>query len=178
MKPYAMIILTTSLTATSGVYASDRWEKEASDAWIDGKAEATLLLNTNLNSFDINTDVRDGVVILTGDVNSSVEKSLAEELVMNIDGVKSVQNNLVIINENIEEAVVSGLIDTKIASVVKTQLLAEPDVSGTDINVEVNNGIVTLLGRVQNSAEKDLAEEVAKKVSDVKEVVNNLKTSE
>ena len=36
------------------------WKDGAKDAWIDGKAETTLLLNTNLNSFDIITDVKDG----------------------------------------------------------------------------------------------------------------------
>ncbi len=62
------MIVATSLTTAA--YAGDmnndnKWEKGAKDAWIDGKAEATLLFNGNLDSFDINTDVKNGNVILT-----------------------------------------------------------------------------------------------------------------
>eukprot|EP00232_Nephroselmis_pyriformis_P027893 CAMPEP_0182869710 /NCGR_PEP_ID=MMETSP0034_2-20130328/10099_1 /TAXON_ID=156128 /ORGANISM="Nephroselmis pyriformis, Strain CCMP717" /LENGTH=59 /DNA_ID=CAMNT_0025002179 /DNA_START=134 /DNA_END=309 /DNA_ORIENTATION=+ len=57
--------------------ATNSWEKEAMDAWIDGKAEATLLFNGNLNSFDINTDVKMGTITLTGKVDNEIEKELA-----------------------------------------------------------------------------------------------------
>ncbi|MDW2150118.1 BON domain-containing protein, partial [Vibrio sp. 378] len=89
----AKIVLTSVLaTSSTAVLASDKWEKESMDAWLDGKAETTLLLNSNLNSFDINTDVENQVVTLTGSVNNDLEKSLAEELVSGLDGVKKVNN--------------------------------------------------------------------------------------
>ena len=65
--------LTTSAFAGS-MDTANKWEEGAKDAWIDGKAEATLLFNGNLNSFDINTDVQNGKVILTGKVDNSVDK--------------------------------------------------------------------------------------------------------
>ena len=54
---------TTSMSAQAS-----SWENESKDAWIDGKAETVLLMNTNLNNFDINTDVTNGKVVLTGKV--------------------------------------------------------------------------------------------------------------
>ena len=51
-------------------------------------------MNTNLNNFDINTDVKNGKVVLTGKVDSDVEKELAEELVLCLDGVMDVENRL------------------------------------------------------------------------------------
>ncbi|MDW2183904.1 transporter, partial [Vibrio sp. 1762] len=46
----AKIVLTSVLaTSSTAVLASDKWEKESMDAWLDGKAETTLLLNSNLN---------------------------------------------------------------------------------------------------------------------------------
>jgi len=57
----ALVLGTTAM----GAQASS-WENESKDAWIDGKAETVLLMNTNLNNFDINTDVKNGKVILTG----------------------------------------------------------------------------------------------------------------
>ncbi|MEC8232283.1 MAG: BON domain-containing protein [Pseudomonadota bacterium] len=184
------MIVATSLTTAA--YAGDmnsdnKWEKGAKDAWIDGKAEATLLFNGNLDSFDINTDVSNGNVVLTGKVDNSVEKKLAEELVSNIDGVKSVDNKLTVVakadmdsdmSEDMEEAYDEGtseLTDAKIATVIKTRLLMDTDISGFDIDVDVENGNVTLTGDVDSDAERDLAIEIAKNASDVKDVEDNLR---
>ena len=71
------MMMTLALSTTTAVAAND-WKEGAKDAWIDGKAETTLLLNGNLNSFDINTDVKNGVITLTGKVESDVDKALAE----------------------------------------------------------------------------------------------------
>lgn len=192
-------------TLSTGAVAADMnnqndWEKGAKDAWIDGKAEATLLFNGNLNSFDINTDVKDGKVILTGKVDTSVDKKLAEELVENIDGVMSVENNLTVIEEqgdmmassdgdtdsemadsevenemeSAAESTSSELVDAKIATVIKTRLLMDSDISGFDIDVDVEQGNVTLTGEVKSDAERDLAVEIAQNASDVKNVENNL----
>ena len=73
------------------------WENESKDAWIDGKAETVLLMNTNLNNFDINTDVKNGKVVLTGKVESELDKELAEELVLSLDGVLGVNNELTVV---------------------------------------------------------------------------------
>ena len=94
------LILTLGVSAFSASAAdSNQWKDSAQDGWIDGKAEATLLFNGNLNSFDINTDVKQGVVYLTGNVDSDVDKRLAGELVRNIDGVKKVDNQLTVMDE-------------------------------------------------------------------------------
>ena len=162
-------------------------EKGAKDAWIDGKAEATLLFNGSLDSFDINTDVKNGNVVLTGKVENSVDKKLAEELVANIDGVTSVDNKLTVVADNdmhsdmsddMEEGVEEGtseLTDAKIATVIKTRLLMDTDISGFDIDVDVENGVVTLTGEVDSDAERDLAVEIAKNASDVKDVESDLR---
>ena len=176
--------LTTSAFAGS-MDTANKWEEGAKDAWIDGKAEATLLFNGNLNSFDINTDVQDGKVILTGKVDNSVDKKLAEELVANIDGVTDVDNQLTIVEEHDSEAMAGDdmdmdsatgkLTDAKIATVIKTRLLMDSDISGFDIDVDVEQGNVTLTGTVDSDAERDLAVEIAKNATDVTDVEDNLK---
>ena len=186
------MIVATSLTTAA--YAGDmntdnKWEKGAKDAWIDGKAEATLLFNGNLDSFDINTDVDNGNVILTGKVENSVDKKLAEELVANIDGVKSVDNKLTIVEKRTDmsedsmsddmktayDKSTSELTDAKIATVIKTRLLMDTDISGFDIDVDVEAGNVTLTGDVDSDAERDLVIAIAKGASDVKDVEDNLR---
>ncbi|AYA64093.1 BON domain-containing protein [Alteromonas sp. RKMC-009] len=176
--------LTTSAFAGS-MDTANKWEEGAKDAWIDGKAEATLLFNGNLNSFDINTDVQNGKVILTGKVDNSVDKKLAEELVANIDGVTDVDNQLTVVEEHDSEAMdgddmdmdsaTGKLTDAKIATVIKTRLLMDSDISGFDIDVDVEQGNVTLTGTVDSDAERDLAVEIAKNATDVTDVEDNLK---
>ena len=176
--------LTTSAFAGS-MDTANKWEEGAKDAWIDGKAEATLLFNGNLNSFDINTDVQNGKVILTGKVDNSVDKKLAEELVANIVGVTDVDNQLTVVEEHDSEAMdgddmdmdsaTGKLTDAKIATVIKTRLLMDSDISGFDIDVDVEQGNVTLTGTVDSDAERDLAVEIAKNATDVTDVEDNLK---
>lgn len=187
----SMFVATSMTTAAfAGDMTTDnQWEKGAKDAWIDGKAEATLLFNGNLDSFDINTDVNNGSVVLTGKVDHSVDKKLAEELVANIDGVTSVDNQLTVVededmaamsddmSENVEQEYdeqTGTLTDAKIATVIKTRLLMDSDISGFDIDVDVESGNVTLTGHVDSDAERQLAIEIAKNASDVKDVEDNL----
>ncbi|WP_350978209.1 BON domain-containing protein [Shewanella sp. AC34-MNA-CIBAN-0136] len=163
-----------------GANAAQDWQDDAKDAWIDGKAETTLLLNANLNSFDINTDVHDGNVTLTGKVNSSVDKSLAGELIRSLDGVKDVNNELSVMKQYSDEDskdLSDSLTDSKVATVVKTRLLFSADVSGSDINVDVANGVVTLKGTVSSDAERDLALAIARNTDDVKDVVDELRVT-
>ena len=173
-------LLLTSLSATSAMAAGNTWEAEAADAWIDGKAEATLLFNGELNNFDINTDVRDGTVILTGEVERSVDKQLAEELVLGIDGVTEVENELTIVDmsDNQDKAAMeqsSGeFTDMKIATVINSRYLFDTDIDSTGIDVEVEQGNVTLTGHVESEAERKLAVQIAQNANDVAEVESNL----
>lgn len=64
--------------------------------------------------------------------------------------------------------------DTAITTKVKTELLAEKDVNGTAISVDTKNGQVTLSGTVP-PAQIARAEQIARKVDGVREVVNQLK---
>lgn len=68
--------------------------RAARDAWIQGKLEATYAYNPELSSFAINTEVKNGVVNLKGNVESETAKDLAEQLAMDIEGVGRVRNNL------------------------------------------------------------------------------------
>jgi len=59
MKTFNKSIIAALVLGTTAMGAqANSWENESKDAWIDGKAETVLLMNTNLNNFDINTDVK------------------------------------------------------------------------------------------------------------------------
>lgn len=171
----AAIISATLSTSALASSATELDRSKLNDAWLDGKAETTLLLNTNLNSFAIDTEVKDGVVTLSGSVNNRIDSNLAEELVIGLDGVKSVDNNITVSGKNTEdEKITSQLTSAKIASVVKSKLLLNRNIPGTAIDVDVDNGTVTLKGKVDNDKQRDLAVAIAKNTNDVNKVVNKL----
>jgi osmotically-inducible protein OsmY len=64
--------------------------------------------------------------------------------------------------------------DTAIHTKVKAALVNDPVVSGTAINVDVQRGVVVLNGAVNGDVEKTKAEDIARGVSGVRSVENNL----
>lgn len=65
--------------------------------------------------------------------------------------------------------------DGAITSAVKTRFLADPMVKGLKIDVDTDNGVVTLNGNVASKAEMDKATELARSTTGVKRVVSNLR---
>jgi osmotically-inducible protein OsmY len=57
---------------------------------------------------------------------------------------------------------------------VKAALIAAPDVSGLDIRVETSGKVVTLTGVVGNDDQRTRAEQAARHVQGVEDVVNHL----
>ena len=60
--------------------------------------------------------------------------------------------------------------DTWITTKVKSELLADNDVKGTDINVSTKNGVVTLAGVLDNQMAIDKAITIAKNIKGVSDV--------
>ena len=64
--------------------------------------------------------------------------------------------------------------DAAITTKVKASLLTEKNLKSLGINVDTNNGVVTLTGTVPSATEVKQAEDVARGVKGVKEVKNEL----
>jgi hyperosmotically inducible periplasmic protein len=67
--------------------------------------------------------------------------------------------------------------NASLTAAVKAALLTAPDLGSLQINVDSNDGVVTLRGEVKTSAEKTHAEQVASNVAGVQSVVNDLRIS-
>ncbi|MCY1277391.1 Osmotically-inducible protein Y precursor [compost metagenome] len=69
--------------------------------------------------------------------------------------------------------------DTWITSKVKSSFLADKSLSGMDIKVETNKGVVALSGMVKSDAERELAIDTAKGIKGVTAVsADGLKSAE
>jgi osmotically-inducible protein OsmY len=160
----ALLAATSVLLVTSAsLRASD------TDSRIESSAAKSYVFKTYLKNDSIKTESKDGVVTLTGTVAEASHKSLAENTVESLPGVKSVDNRLKVKGESPAEHS-----DMWISMKVKTALLFHRNVSATGTTVYVKNGIVTLQGEASSLAEKELTTEYAKDVDNVKEVKNEM----
>ena len=138
------------------------------DNSIESSAKKSYVFQTYLKADDIKVKSEDGVVSLTGTVSEESHKSLAQETVADIPGVKSVNNMLEVKGESPAE-----MSDAWITAKVKTIFLFHRNVSAMT-EVDTKAGIVTLQGKAVNEAQKDLTTEYAKDVEGVKGVNNEM----
>ena len=167
----------TLSTLVSMPALANTWEGETKDAWLDGKVETALMLNTKINNFDINTDVKNGVAILSGEVDSKAEKDLARQLAANVSGVSEVRDEITVSTP--QDAGWKGSAkDAWIDGRVETALMFDTEVNNFKIDTEVENGVVMLTGEVGSEVKKDLAGRIAANVDGVKSVTNQLQVKD
>jgi len=68
--------------------------------------------------------------------------------------------------------------DSYITSKVKAELTADSDTKSRHISVKTKDGVVALTGKVGSKAEKDKAEQDARTVKGVTDVINKLEVTE
>jgi osmotically-inducible protein OsmY len=116
---------------------------------------------------NINITSYNGVVMLTGQTASEQIRQRAGALIRPIDGVRDVQNQIRIGNNT---ALTTRTRDGWISTKVKSQLLADKQVSGLNIKVVTENAEVFLMGLVSEQ-EAAKAVEIARHVEGVARVV-------
>jgi osmotically-inducible protein OsmY len=140
------------------------------DSRIESSARQSYVFETYLKDDDIKIESRDGAVTLTGFVSEEYHKSLAQETVAGLPGVKSVENRL----EEVNDAPPATNSDAWLRDRVKNTLLFHRSVSAGTTEVDVKDGIVTLRGDAASQAQKDLTTEYARDIEGVKEVNNEM----
>jgi hyperosmotically inducible protein len=165
----AMFPLTLATIVSSLLISSSPLRAANTDDRIESAAAKSYVFKTYLKDDSIKTESKDGIVTLTGTVAESSHKSLAENTVESLPGVKSVNNQLVVNGEQPAEHS-----DAWITAKVKTALLYHRNVSGTGTTVYTKDGVVTLQGVAASLASKELTTEYAKDIDNVKEVNNEM----
>lgn len=146
---------------------------EKSDAWLLTKVKTSLLYHRSVSGLQTEVDVKDGIVTLRGEANNQAQKDLTAKYAADVEGVKTVNNEMTVAKPEKEGRTAGDKIDdASITALVKTSLLYHRSTSGFQTKVETKDGVVTLSGKVGNAAEKDLATQYAKDVNGVKDVMN------
>lgn len=127
-----------------------------------------LCWNTRLGITDLEVTVRNGTIVLNGDVPTYMAKRLAETDCFHVLGVYSVQNEL--------DVIPAGNLptDEEVRMNVMTLLLWNGDIGSNNVAVAVSDGTVTLQGSVGSYWEKVEAEELASTLRGVRHIQNDL----
>jgi len=143
------------------------------DSTITARVKAALIDDKNIRSSDISVKTENKVVTLSGSVDSAEQKDLAVNAAKTVKGVTTVNDQLNVVAE--KSASLEGYAgDTAITSQVKAKLLADDIVPSRKVTVETRDGTVHLSGTVDSRQQADRAADIAKAVSGVKNVENNL----
>jgi osmotically-inducible protein OsmY len=169
-------------TATSGDVEAA--VEDLSDTWLTAKIQARYFLDDEVKARDIDVTTTDRVVSLSGTVGSEIERRQAVALARNTDGVRDVRDQLRVdaeasraqgdIRGTTGRQIVAGIQDPWITTKIQSKYFLDADVKGHRIDVETQNGVVTLTGTVTSDARRDLAERIARETDGVNEVVNRL----
>lgn len=168
-------------TVTADNLQVERWARDPelrgdkytalTDSDIREGVENALLYNPRVGSYNITTQVNDGVVTLRGKVEDLNAKRAAAKEARNIVGVQKVENRLKVRGKDRVD-------NQKIEERVSDAFAIDPTISQYEITVNVENGIARLYGTVDSYYEKALADDEASKVNGVVAVDNNLVVTE
>jgi osmotically-inducible protein OsmY len=135
------------------------------DEQIQQDVFAELKWDARLQPNEIGVIVKDGVVTLTGWVDSYLKKWTAEDVAHRVGGVKAVAND-------IEVKLSSERTDPDIAAAAVRAIEWDSAVPSDKVQVTVSKGWVTLKGEVEWQYQREDAERVIRRLAGVKGVSN------
>ena len=145
-------------------------ELNRTDAEVRQDVKDALHGDVRVDSRMITVDLRDGVVHLHGAVPSSSQKALSRVIAERIKGVREVHNELAV-----EPLATRG--DVDITADVAAALAANSLVDEDNIEVTTVDGVVYLRGVVESYVSRRVAEEDARGVAGVLDVINEILVS-
>ncbi len=153
----------------------------SSDMGVTAKVKAKFAADDVVKSSQIDVATKNGIVTLTGNVDSAGAKNRALELARGTSGATSVVDMI-----SAREASGNGdapatdrtlgeaIDDAGITVDVKSRLLDDPQVKGLGIDVDTREGVVFLTGSVGSDAERQKAIQLARDAKGVRDVQANL----
>lgn len=142
------------------------------DASIATRLKASLLADSMTDGLEIDVEVDRGRVQLNGFTDSDEEIEKAGEIAESIEGVVSVDNNLRVSDGARRTG--QYIDDTTLTAKIKAALIDNQDVNAVQVDVEVNNGKVSLGGFVDSNMERREAVKTARDVNGTRSVIDNM----
>ncbi|MGH9839762.1 MAG: BON domain-containing protein [Blastocatellia bacterium] len=179
----AALALFVYFTATGRALLDRVWgaKQSASDIALAYKVKSAFSLSRRLADYEISVKAKDGLIMLTGQVPTEIDKGLAENVAKDVPDVKGVNNQLQVqpglkpSEASVREEM--RIADLEIRADLSERLLASPGLQGQSIQANVQERTVTITGRVETPAQKIGAERFARSIPKVVNVINKLEVS-
>jgi len=181
LNPVLTLLLATSLTgcaiASAGVKKND--ERSVVSAVSDKnasrviKARMTRALDYKLGGIDV--EVAQGVVLLTGNAPTQEDKIEATRIAWSARGIEQVGNEVLIQGK---QSIIRNTKDGILEKTVRTRFGLDKLVKASNFNVEINEGIVYILGVARTETELKRAAQIAATTKGARQVISYAKVAD
>jgi len=142
----------------------------------DAKMDAEIHKTLDHKRFSgVQASVQNGVVVLTGTVDTFADKEDADRRVHRVDHVKGVDNEIRVVGGG--ASVNDAALRDKLAKSLAYDRVGYGTTAFNNINIGVHNGVVTLSGTVYGPTDKDSALSLVSHTPGVRDVVDNLEVA-
>ncbi len=162
------------ITGTAVKVATVSQEDRSIGEFVDDAIIKTVIKNTYFDQsenlfFNIDVEVSQGRVLLTGTVENIDLKIEATRIAWGVNGVKTVINEIQISNS---DSILNFADDLIISTKILGKLMLDEEINSLNYNIETVNRLVYIIGIAQTQKERDLVLSIAKDVYGVEEVVD------
>ena len=141
------------------------------DGIMDKNLDAKLLLMNKNYLLSVSTQVLDGRIFITGKVDDPEEKLKITKLAWEIEGTRSVKNDLKIKEEfNFKQSAK----DVLITSQLRTALIFNKKIKSANYSVDTYKKKIYIYGLAESKEEQSLVIEEAKQILDVEDVISSI----
>jgi osmotically-inducible protein OsmY len=172
LKPVGLLLVAVALLTAACSH---------SDVGITTAVKAKMAVDEKVRDYAIEVTTQNGVVTLTGNIDSPEAKDHALSLAKATKGVVEVKDMIAVKREtgggdapDPGRTIGVTIDDADMTMRVKGRLLEDPVVKGLKIDVDTRDGVVFLTGSVSNEQEKEQAIKLARETKGVKDVQANL----
>jgi osmotically-inducible protein OsmY len=123
-----------------------------SDMELQTSVTNELLFNPSIDAADLAASANDGVVTLSGEVDSLPERHAAKRAALRVHGVKTVTDNMVVRNPG-----TAATKDTDFAEAARQMLSLAVDVPPNTVKAHVRDNMITLSGTVTWQFQREAA---------------------
>ena len=169
-------------TGTAVKVVTVNQEARSIGEFVDDTIIKTLIKNTYFDQneklfFNIDVEVSQGRVLLTGTIENIDLKIEATRIAWGVKGVQTVINEIQISNS---DNIINFADDLVISTKVKGKLILNENVNSLNYSIETVNKLVYIIGIARSEDERDLVINIAREVYGVEEVIDyiTIKTDE
>ncbi len=177
----ALAVLIAPGIALAGGGKNGGMSADAKDAYREGQIWATYVTNPSLDAMDLKVDVQGDKATISGNVETAIQKRLAERIADRTDGIDRVENRIKVDPRLMVVTVVEPVptfatyvADATLEAMVDSKLLWNQYTDALDIDVTANRGVITLTGIADTPNSRDLAGRLAASTPGARLVNNQL----